>query len=37
VLELQKTKGTAAGIEDLKKALPKCVIKWDGGAIEPKK
>ncbi len=30
------TKVSAAGIEELKKALPKCKIEWDGGVIEPK-
>ena len=27
---------TAAKIEELKKALPKCKIEWDGGVIEPR-
>ena len=36
-LHLQKTKVTAAGVEELKKALPKCKIAWDGGVIEGKK
>jgi eukaryotic-like serine/threonine-protein kinase len=35
-LGLRKTKVTAAKIEELKKALPKCKIEWDGGVIEPK-
>ena len=34
-LGLQKTKVTAAGIEELRKALPQCRIVWDGGVIEP--
>jgi serine/threonine protein kinase/Leucine-rich repeat (LRR) protein len=34
-LYLAKTKFTAAGIDELKKALPECKIKWDGGVIEP--
>jgi serine/threonine protein kinase/Leucine-rich repeat (LRR) protein len=29
-LDLRKTKVTAAGIERLQKALPKCKIEWDG-------
>lgn len=33
---LTGTKVTAKGIEGLKKALPNCHIKWDGGVIEPK-
>jgi hypothetical protein len=32
---LGKTKVTIAGIDDLKTALPKCKIQWDGGVIEP--
>jgi len=37
LLTLQKTKVTAAGIEELRKALPQCKIEWeDGGVIEPK-
>ena len=36
-INLQKTKVTAAGIDELKKALPQCKIEWDGGAIEPGK
>jgi hypothetical protein len=35
-LKLAKTKVTAKGVEILAKALPKCKITWDGGAIEPK-
>jgi hypothetical protein len=35
-LTLKQTKVTAAKIEELKKALPKCKIEWDGGVIEPK-
>jgi hypothetical protein len=34
-LGLVKTKVTATGIDDLKKALPACKIKWDGGVIDP--
>jgi hypothetical protein len=34
-LSLQKTKVTAAMIEKLRKALPRCKIEWDGGVIEP--
>jgi hypothetical protein len=34
---LQKTKVTAAGIDELKKALPQCTIESDEGAIDPKK
>jgi hypothetical protein len=33
-LDVQQTKITAAGIEALRKALPKCRIEWDGGALE---
>jgi len=33
---VQKTKVTAAGIDELKKTLPKCKIEWDGGVIEPR-
>jgi hypothetical protein len=35
-LDLQKTKVTAAKIEELKKVLPKCKIEWDGGVIKEK-
>jgi len=35
-LLVQKTKVTAAGIDELKKTLPKCKIEWDGGVIEPR-
>jgi hypothetical protein len=35
-LTLQKTKVTPAKVEELRKALPKCKIEWDGGVIEPK-
>src|SRR5262249_22831797 len=34
-LDVRKTKVTAAGIDGLKKALPRCKIEWDGGTIEP--
>ncbi len=34
LLYLRKTKVTAAGIDELTKALPKCKIGWDGGVIE---
>jgi hypothetical protein len=34
-LVLKKTNVTAAGIDALKKALPKCKTDWDGGVIEP--
>jgi serine/threonine protein kinase/Leucine-rich repeat (LRR) protein len=34
-LNLRGTKITAAGIDDLKAALPACRIEWDGGTIEP--
>jgi eukaryotic-like serine/threonine-protein kinase len=34
-LILRKTKVTAAGVDDLKKALPKCEVNWDGAAIDP--
>jgi len=34
-LKLQQTQVTAAKIGELKKALPKCKIQWDGGVIEP--
>ncbi len=34
-LDLRKTKVTAAKIDELKDALPKCRIEWDGGVIEP--
>ena len=33
-LFLQKTRVTAAGIDELKKALPLCKIEWDGGASQ---
>jgi hypothetical protein len=33
-LGLHKTKVTAAGIDELKKALPRCRIEWDGGKTE---
>jgi hypothetical protein len=32
---LHGTKVTAAGIDRLRKALPKCKIEWDGGVIDP--
>jgi serine/threonine protein kinase/Leucine-rich repeat (LRR) protein len=35
-LNLTKTQVTANGVEDLKKALPRCKITWDGGVIAPK-
>lgn len=35
VLTLRKTRLTAAGIDELKAALPKCLITWDGGMIVP--
>jgi tetratricopeptide (TPR) repeat protein/Leucine-rich repeat (LRR) protein/tRNA A-37 threonylcarbamoyl transferase component Bud32 len=35
-LDLRKTKATAAKIDELKAALPKCKIEWDGGVIEPR-
>ena len=33
--DLMKQKVTAAGIDELKQALPQCRIEWDGGVIEP--
>ena len=33
---LQGTKVTAAAVEKLAKALPKCKIDWNGGTVEPK-
>ncbi len=35
ILYLEGTKVTAAGIADLKQALPKCCLFWDGGAVIP--
>lgn len=35
ILALQGTKLTASGIDELKRALPKCAIFWDGGAVIP--
>jgi hypothetical protein len=35
-LRVKKTKVTATGIDDLKKALPKCKIGWDGGVSGPR-
>jgi len=32
---LRGTKVTAAGIDRLKKSLPRCRIEWDGGEIQP--
>jgi hypothetical protein len=32
---LTKTKVTAAGVDELHKALPGCRIHWDGGVLEP--
>jgi hypothetical protein len=32
---LKQTKVTAAKIDELKQALPKCRIEWDGGVVEP--
>jgi hypothetical protein len=34
-LFLRGTKVTAAGVDDLKAALPQCRIEWDGGVSEP--
>jgi len=36
-LNVSDTKVTAAGIAEVRKALPKCLITWQGGVIEPKK
>ena len=36
ILNLEKTKVTAKGLEALHAALPKCKIVHDGGVIEPK-
>jgi hypothetical protein len=30
-IRLQQTKVTAAGFDELKKALPKCRVDWDHG------
>jgi hypothetical protein len=27
---------TGAKVEELKQALPRCKIEWDGGVIEPR-
>jgi hypothetical protein len=35
-LAVKKTKVTAAGIDDVRKALPKCLIEWDGGKVAPR-
>jgi hypothetical protein len=35
-LDARGTRVTAAVIAELKKALPKCRIEWDGGVIQPK-
>jgi hypothetical protein len=35
-LRLAKTKVTAEKIDELKAALPRCRIEWDGGIIEPR-
>ena len=35
-LDLRKTRVTAEGIDALKKALPKCEIRWGGDAARPK-
>lgn len=32
-LDLRKIKASAAGIEQLHQALPKCTIEWDGGTV----
>lgn len=37
LLELEKTKVTAAGAAEFAKRNPKCKVVWDGGTIEPKK
>jgi eukaryotic-like serine/threonine-protein kinase len=34
-LLVQKTKVTAEGINELKKALPRCKIEWEGGVVNP--
>jgi hypothetical protein len=34
-LELRKTQITQKGINELRKALPNCIIQWDGGRIDP--
>jgi hypothetical protein len=36
ILNVAKTKVTAAGIDKLTKALPKCRIEWDGGEVIPR-
>ena len=33
-LDLRKTKVTAAGIDRLHQAFPRCRIEWDGGVVE---
>ncbi len=35
ILGIEKTKFTAAGVEKLQQALPKCQIEWNGGVVEP--
>jgi serine/threonine protein kinase/Leucine-rich repeat (LRR) protein len=35
-LDVGKTKVSADGLNDLKAALPKCKIIWNGGTLEPK-
>jgi serine/threonine protein kinase/Leucine-rich repeat (LRR) protein len=35
-LSLVRTKVTAAKVEEMRKALPRCKIEWDGGVIEPR-
>jgi WD40 repeat protein len=35
-LDLRKNFFTAAGVEKLAAALPKCRIEWNGGTVEPK-
>jgi hypothetical protein len=36
MLWLKATNVSAAGIDALKKALPKCKIDWNGGVITPR-
>lgn len=34
-IDIKGTRVTAAGVRELAAALPKCIIRWDGGTIEP--
>jgi len=36
LVDVRKTKVSAAGIDELKKASPQCKFEWDGKVNDPK-